>query len=381
MRSSPAEVESALDISERRQRLIATFGQLALQKTSIPDLLNAAVQHVAEGVDVPLVKVLQPDTQTDDLLVTAGVGWKPGTVGQARLPSGRRSPPGRAYQTGESVAIRDLPNDPAYDYSDLLRDHGVVSVINVPIKDKYVFGVLEVDAGHKVHWTRADVDFLQAFANLLMAAVLRREAEDHLTLLLQEIQHRVKNNLQLIAAMLNIYARRSSNLAARRDFEEVSRRVIVIGSLYQMLVRSDGAGRISVRDFIGGVCQKLQSSTANENIQIECSIQDVEASFDEVIPIGLAVNELVMNAIEHAFPETGGHVHIRLRYDDAANLGELTIADNGLGMSADAKPGFGLQAISMLLRQVQGTMEQLGSGQGTVFRIVFQLARGSRSGT
>ncbi len=249
---------------------------------------------------MPLVKVLQPDAQTDELLVTAGVGWKPGTVGHARLPKDMRSPPGLTYRTGDSVTIRDLPNDPGYDYSDLLRDHGVVSVINVPIKDKYVFGVLEVDAGHKAQWRRADVDFLQAFANLLMAAVLRREAEDHLTLLLQEIQHRVKNNLQLIAAMLNIYARRSTNLAARRDFEEVSRRVIVIGSLYQMLVRSDGAGRISVRDFIGGVCQKLQSSTANENIQIECAIQDVEASFDEVIPIGLAVNELVMNAIEHA---------------------------------------------------------------------------------
>ncbi len=56
-------------------------------------------------------------------------------------------------------------------------------------------------------------------------------------------------------------------------------------------------------------------------------------------------------------------MQICLHYDDAANRGELTIADNGLGMSAEAKPGFGLQAISMLLRQVQGTMEQRSSGQ------------------
>lgn len=375
MPPSPAEIESKLQVSERRQRLIATFGQLALKKTAIPDLLNAAVQHVAEGIDVPMVKVLQPDAQTDELLMTAGVGWKPGTVGQARLASGRRSPPGRTFRTGEPVAIRDLPNDPEYDYSDLLREHGVVSVINVPIKDKYVFGVLEVDAGHKEHWTQADIDFLQAFANLLMAAVLRQQAEEHLNLLLQEVQHRVKNNLQLIAAMLNIYARRSTDAAARRDFEEVSRRVIVIGSLYQMLVRADGAGRVSVRDFIGAVCQKLQASTIDENIQIECTIQDVEATFDEVIPIGLAVNELVMNAIEHAFPETGGVVQIRLRYDETAKSGELTIADNGHGMSAAAKPGFGLQAISMLLRQVQGTMEQLATDNGTAFRIAFRLAR------
>lgn len=375
MHSSPAAIESDLEVSERRQRLIATFGQLALQKTSIPELLNAAVQHVSEGIDVPLVKVLQPDPQTDELLVTAGIGWKPGTVGHARLSSDVRSPPGRAYRTEEPDTIRDLPNDPTYDYSDLLREHKVVSVINVPIKDKYVFGVLEVDASHKVNWTRSDIDFLNAFANLLMAAVLRRQAEEHLNLLLQEVQHRVKNNLQLIAAMLNIYARRSTNPVARRDFEEVSRRVIVIGSLYQMLVRTDGAGRVSVQDFIGGLCHKLKSASANENIQIECAIQDVEASFDEVIPIGLAVNELVMNAIEHAFPETGGHVHIRLHYDQAANLGDLTITDNGHGMSTGAKPGFGLQAISMLLRQVQGTMEHVATDSGTAFRIAFRLAR------
>lgn len=373
METPPPQLTRELEKSERRQRLVAEFGQLALQRTPLPELLRIAVETVSKGVDAPLVKILRPDSGA--LLVVAGIGWKPGTVGHACLPMGKRSPPGRTYETGEAVIIHDLPHDPEFDYSDLLREHHVVSVINVPIKNSTVYGVLEVDAGRMMPWGQADLDFLQSFANLLMAAVLRREAEDHRNTLFQELQHRVKNNLQLIAAMLNIYARRSADVRARRDFEDVARRVTIIGSLYQMLMHPEAMGRIDLQAFLEDVCTKLQNiSSENGSVAIECKVPKLDASVDEAIPLGLAVNELVVNAVAHAFPETGGRIEIRLEHDAGSRRGTLSIADNGSGMQAQATPGFGLQAVSMLLRQVEGSLTQVPSPAGTAFRIDFRLA-------
>ena len=117
----------------------------------------------------------------DDLLVVAGIGWKDGVVGAATVPTGPASPPGRALATCRPVLIPDLRAQSEFEPSPLLAEHGVVSVLNVPIRtDGTVWGVLEVDGSEPRAFGEEALLFLQGFANLLGAAVRRIESETNL---------------------------------------------------------------------------------------------------------------------------------------------------------------------------------------------------------
>jgi transcriptional regulator with GAF, ATPase, and Fis domain len=153
-------------------------------------------------------KVLRYRSAEDDLLVLAGVGWKPNVVGQALLPSDMRSPPGRTFRTGASTFIDDLPNNAEFDYSDLLRDHRIVSVVNVPIAvDDIVWGVLEVDSEQPRRFDLDDREFLCGFAEIIGRSVENLEQLENAKqagldqkiqlqereALFRELQHRIGN--------------------------------------------------------------------------------------------------------------------------------------------------------------------------------------------
>jgi PAS domain S-box-containing protein len=169
----PARSETA-----ERTALIAGLGVHALGDGALDELLGEACQRAAAGVAVKRAKVLEYRAATDDLLIVAGVGWHPGVVGRLGLGSSMASPPGHAFRTGAAVAIADLRQQTDYEHSAVLREHGVVSLLNVPIRvDHFTWGVLEVDAEDPRQWGAEETDFLLALAHLLAAALRRRAAE------------------------------------------------------------------------------------------------------------------------------------------------------------------------------------------------------------
>ena len=144
--------------------------------------------------------------EADDLLIIAGIGWKPGIVGQRSLASHRRSLPGLTYRTATPTFIDDLPNSPYFDYSDLLREHGIGSVVNVRIAvDHEVWGILEVDSVQPRRFDADDRAFLCGFAEIIGHSIenrqqlerVRQTGLDHQIelhereALFRELQHRV----------------------------------------------------------------------------------------------------------------------------------------------------------------------------------------------
>src|ERR687889_178601 len=132
----------------RRQALVTSFSARALGGgLDLDALLAEAAAHAAAALRVERAKVLQHRPGTDDLLVRAGVGWDPGVVGRAALPAGAASPPGRAFRTGAAVMVEDLRAAEGFEWSGLLREHGVVSLLDVPVRlpGGAVWGVLEAD--------------------------------------------------------------------------------------------------------------------------------------------------------------------------------------------------------------------------------------------
>jgi PAS domain S-box-containing protein len=161
-----------------RTALIAGLGAHALEAVDLATLLGEACQRAAAGARVCRAKVLEHLAADDLLLVRAGVGWREGVVGRAALGSGMRSPAGRAFRTGEPVAIADLRAQDEFEHSALLREHGIVSLLNVPIRTSdETWGIFEVDAEEPRQWDEDAVNFLLSLAHLLGAALRGRAAE------------------------------------------------------------------------------------------------------------------------------------------------------------------------------------------------------------
>jgi two-component sensor histidine kinase len=364
--------DDTVDVSQlaKRSEILAHFGAEALRHMPLERLLALAVECTARGVGAHRVKILeaQPD---GTLLVVAGVGWREGVVGHTRLAGTMDSPPGRALLTGMPVTIQDLHRQSEYQISDLLREHLIVSLGNVPIRDgEFTFGVLEVDSIQPMRWSDYDVNFLHGFANLVTAAIQRLRTEDQRNVLMREVQHRVKNNLQLVTSMMRASARAAESTEAKRILEDLARRVTVVAGVYQLLM-SGAMDRISIRSYLGDLCSKLEM--AAQRVRIRTDLADRVIGIDDAIALGLITNELVTNSLQHAFSDRTGTIRVSVKPTEEADWMRLTVADDGSGPADAAAPGFGTRMISLLSAQLGGEIVGASGAEGSTFEARLRL--------
>jgi two-component sensor histidine kinase len=364
--------DNTVDVSQLAQRseILAHFGAEALRNTPLERLLAMAVECTARGVGAHRIKILeaQPD---GTLLVVAGIGWREGVVGHTRLAGTMDSPPGRALLTGTPVTIHNLYQQSEYQISDLLREHLIVSLVNVPIRSgDFAFGVLEVDSTQPMRWSEDDVNVLYGFANLVTAAIQRLRVEDQRNILMREVQHRVKNNLQLVTSMMRASARGAESAEAKQILEDLARRVTVVAGVYQLLM-SGAMDRISIRSYLGDLCGKLEM--AARRVRIRTDLADRVISIDDAIALGLITNELVTNSLLHAFPDGNGTIRVSVKPTDEAEWMRLTVADDGRGTTDTAPPGFGTRMIGLLAGQLGGEIVGASSADGSTFEARLRL--------
>ena len=368
-------------------RIVIEFGKDALGDTDLQSLLKHAIERVSRGMGIRRAKVLEYRPDSDDLLVRAGVGWQPGVVGHAVLPSDMASPPGRAFRTGEPVYIDNLPANPEFVLSDLLRDHGIVSLINVPIvTGERVWGVLEVDSEQERHFDRDDEEFLAGFASVLGRAMENeaRRAEDaaaHLErrmlleereVLFRELQHRVANNFQTVVGLLELSSRKVVDPTARQEIEKVLDRVTSIVLAHERLSLRAIEKDISLAPYLVDLCENIRGP---ENVRIKRSIRDATVPVRTAVRLGLILNELLTNCLKHAFDETGGIIKVSFSVNPDRGEGRLVVADSGRGMAPSPQSGSGLALILSLVAQIGGTLTQTSApGKGTSFTTTFPLA-------
>ncbi len=230
----PAEpAATALRQRIRQQEILAELGVAALGRIPLQELLDSAVRMAAEGLEAELCKVLEYIPAENRLLLRAGIGWDPGLVGVASVGADLASPSGYALKTGKPVISNHLENEERFRTSELLRDHGVRRAINVILQgDGAPFGVLEVDSRSEGEFSEQDISFLQGAANILGMAIERQRYEQNLRtaleqqkVLMQEINHRVKNSLQLVGSMFNLQARKAKDPALVQALQEAYGRV------------------------------------------------------------------------------------------------------------------------------------------------------------
>jgi PAS domain S-box-containing protein len=278
---------------------------------------------------------------------------------------------------------------------------GVKSMLNVPLKvrDK-PFGYIELwESRHRRAFTAEEIDLVLAIARQLSMGIenvrLYEQAQQELAerkrteeriqasltekeVLLKEIHHRVKNNLQVISSLLDMQSLSIETPAAIQALQDSRSRVRTMAYVHERLYQSEDLVSIDVTDFVASLTSHLLGVYEEQAsaISLVQQIDSISLDLDTAIPCGLIINELVSNALKYAFPPEsieGGEIRIRLSSLPEGEL-ELMVSDNGVGLSEDIEPlatkSLGLRLVTMLTQQLQGTVE-LDRSRGTTFRIKF----------
>jgi len=211
----------------------------------------------------------------------------------------------------------------------------------------------------------------------------RKETEERLRsslaekeLLLKEIHHRVKNNLQVIASLISLqseFVRESGTISIMKAIQT---RVRSIASIHEMLYGSGDLSHVDFSAYLKNLARQLFSfySTDADHVHLEIDSGSNVLDIREAVPCGLIVNELLTNSLKHAFPgnRTGW---IRISFECSDNHCKLKVADNGIGLPPDfdvrTAGSLGLQLITLLVEQLRGTLTTEKIGDGVHFTVLF----------
>jgi two-component sensor histidine kinase len=268
-------------------------------------------------------------------------------------------------------------------------EHGILSATNVPVSvDGRVWGVLEVDSNELRRFCEEDTHFLNTFAGFLGSAIHRKAIERKLAetihteaniaaqakTLLRELQHRVKNNLQIILSLISMQKRKAVGDEARSALSHIADRVTAISLAQDQLSFDQHLRSVNLGAYLRALCAYME--TGRDDVVIEVTAEDVDVATDQALACGLIVNEAVTNAVKHAFrEERGGGIRVVFGIDSAAREATVTILDNGRGMVEGKPRGSGLDLMYALASQIGGAVSYSDppDGEGTCVTLQFPL--------
>jgi two-component sensor histidine kinase len=220
----------------------------------------------------------------------------------------------------------------------------------------------------------------QRFADAVEAEVARRTealqaALDHKTALLQELDHRVKNNLQVVTSLVLLKSRRVKDQGARSVLTNMAERIGALSTAHRLLYTEDGATWFDLREFVTDLSRDLMVPLNPADIELSLDLDAVMVSGGKAAPLALVVNELVSNALKHAFPDGRGRLAITAKID--AGL-RIVVEDNGIGPAnhGSSDEGFGKTLIDMLARQLRATLSWQDAAPGTRAVLIIPIANG-----
>nr|WP_321237140.1 histidine kinase dimerization/phosphoacceptor domain -containing protein [uncultured Psychroserpens sp.] len=198
-------------------------------------------------------------------------------------------------------------------------------------------------------------------------------------LLLREIHHRVKNNLELVKSLISLQSADLEDSATKDAMIASQNRVQSMGIIHQKLYQGEHLGSIDMKDYFVNLSDGiLDTFNAENKVKVECAMEQLDLDVDTAVPIGLIVNELLTNALKYAFPnDSKGKIKISLRQSNP-NILSLKVIDNGIGKTTESQSkgtGFGSQLIKLLTQQLNGIMEEkYDNGTSVMFEFKIKSA-------
>ena len=209
---------------------------------------------------------------------------------------------------------------------------------------------------------------LSARESELKASLAQKEV------LLREIHHRVKNNLQVVTSLLNLRAQAATSPAARLAMIEAQSRIKAMALVHRDLYEGEEVGAVELQTLLGELCHLLEDTVPGRvgEVELKLALEPTRLSIDRAVPVALFVTEAVSNAFKHAFPE-GRRGTVTVRLGRTPTSARLEISDDGVGIeNGQGAPGLGLTLMRMLAGQTGGRLA-IDNSQGTAVRLEFPL--------
>ena len=198
-------------------------------------------------------------------------------------------------------------------------------------------------------------------------------------LLLREVHHRVKNNLQIVTSLLNLRAQRLESPLARDAVRQAQMRIAAMTLVHRKLYETDDIQEVDLAGLLADLCGMLEevNDTHAGDVELAVAAEPASVAPDRAIPLALLVTEAVSNAFKHAFPDgASGRIEVRLEHDERGM--RLTVADDGVGLGSPRRPeGMGVTLMRMLAKQVGGALSVI-EGKGTRLELAMPLLDASR---
>ncbi|MBN2380739.1 PAS domain S-box protein [candidate division WOR-3 bacterium] len=383
------KAEQALDMERATFRIIA---EAAILSANIPDLCRRVLSGLIEALGFDFGTIRLYDETKRILAPTAVIGLDEDTARKkvtVQVIEDKNFIAPLVARTKTAIFAPDV-NEHAVSRirKSRVEEMEIRSLISWPIigAKKKLLGVLQLAAKKKKKIPVEDRVFFEGVADMFATVLERKRTEDDMKValrekevLLREIHHRVKNNLQVISSLLSLQADYIKDSKMLGIFTESRNRVKTMALIHEKLYQSKELARIDFSDYVRDLTSSLFSTykVNPDFIALELKIHDVSFDIDTAVPLALIVNELVSNSLEHAFPnKRKGSIRIGINTENDKTY-RLKVADDGIGMPKEINfrttESLGLQLVGMLVEQLRGEMK-LDKVYGTEFNITFRVS-------
>lgn len=369
-----------------RQRVLAEFGEFALGSDDLQEVLTEACRLVVRGLGSDFARVLEIQEDKSLLLIRAGVGWKPGIVGEVQVPMGDRTSEAHAIEIGQPVITTDISKEDRFDFPDFMKDHGIVAIVNVPIfmPGGGAYGLLQVDSVEARDFDEEDIEFLRTYAMTLGPVIDRlhkvhdlRESLEAQQRLLSELQHRVRNNIGVISSLVRMRSKATASSETAAELAAIGQRIEALRLVHEQLYIGGTSDRLELKPYMTELLGYLLSLHKDRSgpVGLEVEITDIELSPEIAVPLGLIANEFVTNSLKYAFDGKGGLIAIHVDPVEKDQI-RIRLSDNGKGMPeqpsvVEPGSGMGMGLIDGLARQIGAETHWASSSDGTELCLEF----------
>lgn len=347
---------------------VREISQAIAQAEDLAATLDLITKRTAELMTVNSCSIYLYDPQKEALMLEASTGLNQQSIGQMSLPWGMGLT-GWAAKHSELVAVADAKADPRFYHVIGSGESRFASLMAMPlITSGKVIGAANVQTTENHTFTEDEIE-LFGFISELAATALEKAKMVHAAVV-QEIHHRVKNNLQTIAMLLRLQVAQADHLTPQDILHETINRVLSIASVHEMLAQ-DHHAKVSLNQLVKQVAKLIEvNMTINRQVRISVEGDDLHLPSQLATNLALITNELLQNAIQHSFSQKlQGHISIQIA--QVKNQLTLTVTDNGQGLphtfDLEIDRGLGLDLVyTMVTEDLAGTFTLKPiSGNGT----------------
>lgn len=335
---------------------LSTLSEVSRSITSgmyLDEILNLLVAMTAESMKFKIVTVMLIDEEKQELVIQATQSSSREYVRKPNLKLGE-SLAGRAISEGKPIAVLDVRKTPGYRYPDIARREGLCSLICVPLRlrDK-IIGVLNCYTDKPHVFTDDEIAVLTAIGSHAAIAIENSKLVVK-SAIVQEMHHRVKNNLQTIASLLRLQMHYSEFHSTEQALQESINRILSIAAVHEVLSREE-LDLVNIKKVAENIMAATRQSLVppEKNVETSVSGPDILLPSAKATSVALILNELIQNAVEHGFREIDqGRVIARLSHDDREV--KLEVLNDGTPLPEDfdlrTSRNLGLQIVESLVR-------------------------------